>query len=83
MRTIDAHAHILTEETIAALQREVPSYRLKLRDLDGDYGTLEMGAIAYPKFPRGRWDLERRLRDMEMAKFDRQILSVLPASRGC
>ena len=58
--TIDVHAHILTEETMAVLRREVPSYRLQLRDVDGDFATLDMGAISYPKFPRGGWDLERR-----------------------
>jgi aminocarboxymuconate-semialdehyde decarboxylase len=77
-RTIDAHAHVLTEETMATLQREVPSYRLRLRDVEGDFATLDVGAISYPKFPRGGWDLERRLKDMEKAKFDRQVLSVLP-----
>src|ERR687892_1010184 len=78
LRTIDAHAHILTEETMATVQREVPSYRLQLRDVDGDVATLDAGAITYPKFPRGGWDLERRFRDMEKARFDRQVLSVLP-----
>jgi aminocarboxymuconate-semialdehyde decarboxylase len=77
-RTIDAHAHILTEETMATLRREVPSYHLQLRDLDGDFATLEAGAISYPNFPRGGWDLERRFHDMAKAKFDRQLLSVLP-----
>src|SRR5918996_6212383 len=78
LRTIDAHAHILTEETMATVQREVPSYRLQLRDVDGDFATLEAGAISYQKFPRGGWDLERRFADMAKAKFDRQLLSVLP-----
>jgi aminocarboxymuconate-semialdehyde decarboxylase len=78
LRTIDAHAHILTEETLATLQRQVPSYRLQLRDVDGDFATLDAGAITYPKFPRGGWDLERRFADMAKAKFDRQLLSVLP-----
>src|SRR5918996_1059794 len=78
LRTIDAHAHILTEETMATLQREVPNYRLQLRDVGGDFATLEAGAITYPKFPRGGWDLERRLSDMERTKYDRQLLSVLP-----
>jgi aminocarboxymuconate-semialdehyde decarboxylase len=77
-QTIDAHAHIMSEEMIAAIQREVPRYRLKLRDVDGDFGTLDMGAISYPKFPRGGWDLEKRFHDMELARFDRQVLSVLP-----
>jgi aminocarboxymuconate-semialdehyde decarboxylase len=78
IRAIDAHAHILTEETMAIIQREVPGYRLRLRDVDGDFGTLDMGAISYPKFPRGGWDVERRLGDMEKAKFDLQVVSVLP-----
>jgi aminocarboxymuconate-semialdehyde decarboxylase len=78
LHTIDVHAHILTEETMAVLRREVPGYRLQLRDIDGDFGTLDMGAISYPKFPRGGWDLERRFQDLERAKFDRQVLSVLP-----
>ncbi|HZA67704.1 MAG TPA: hypothetical protein VE592_12175, partial [Geminicoccaceae bacterium] len=67
LRTIDAHAHILTEEIIATLQREVPSYRLQLRDADGDFATLDAGTISYPNFPRGGWDLERRFSDMEKA----------------
>ena len=75
---IDAHAHVLTEETIAAIRREAPKYRLELRDMDGDFATLDMGAISYPKFPRGGWDVERRFADMGKAKFDRQVLSVLP-----
>ena len=78
LRTIDAHAHILTEETMATLRRAVPSYRLRLRDVEGDFATLDVGAISYPKFPRGGWDLERRLRDMEKTKVGRQVLSVLP-----
>jgi aminocarboxymuconate-semialdehyde decarboxylase len=78
LRTIDAHAHILIEETMATLRREVPSYRLQLRDRDGDFATLEAGAISYPNFPRGGWDLERRFHDMARAKFERQLLSVLP-----
>jgi aminocarboxymuconate-semialdehyde decarboxylase len=78
LRTIDAHAHILTEKTMATVRREVTNYRMQLRDVDGDFATLDVGAISYPKFPRGGWDLERRLRDIEKAKFDRQVLSVLP-----
>ena len=80
LRVIDVHAHILTEDMIAVLNREVPGYRLKLREVDGDFATLNVGAISYPKFPRGGWDLERRFRDIERAKFDQQVLSVLPQS---
>lgn len=78
LRAIDVHAHIMTEETMGLLQKETPKYPIKLRDVDGDFGTLDMGKISYPMFPRGGWDLERRLQDMQKAKFDRQVLSVLP-----
>jgi aminocarboxymuconate-semialdehyde decarboxylase len=78
VKAIDVHAHILTEETMGILRREVPQYRLELRDVEGDFGTLDMGSQSYPMFPRGGWDLERRFRDMEKAGFDLQVLSVLP-----
>lgn len=77
-KAIDVHAHILTEETMRTLNREAPQYRLELRNREGDFATLDMGGQSYPMFPRGGWDVERRLADMEKARFDRQVLSVLP-----
>lgn len=78
IRAIDAHAHILTEETMGILRREAPKFRVELRDVDGDFATLDMGKLSYPKFPRGGWDLERRFADLDRAKFDMQLLTVLP-----
>ena len=78
VKAIDVHAHILTEETIGLLNREAPQYRVGIRDADGNFGTMDMGGISYPKFPRGGWDVDRRLQDMQKAKFDRQVLSVVP-----
>ncbi|WAJ28056.1 amidohydrolase family protein [Antarcticirhabdus aurantiaca] len=77
-RTIDVHAHILTLDTLARINREAPGYRLAIRDVSGDFGTLDTGAQTYAKFPRGGWDVEKRLADMERARFDRQVLSILP-----
>jgi aminocarboxymuconate-semialdehyde decarboxylase len=76
--TIDVHAHILTEETIRLLQREAPKVAPKLTDVDDQFGTLDVAGHVYRNFPRGGWDLERRLADMAASKVDVQVLSVCP-----
>jgi aminocarboxymuconate-semialdehyde decarboxylase len=77
-QTIDVHAHILTEETIRLLQGEAPKVAPKLSDIDEEFGTLDVAGNVYRKFPRGGWDLERRLRDMAASQVDVQLLSVCP-----
>ena len=76
--TIDVHAHILTEETIRLLQRESPKVAPKLSDVDDQFGTLDVAGSVYRHFPRGGWDLDRRLQDMAASKVDMQVLSVCP-----
>ena len=76
--TIDVHAHILTEETIRLLQSEAPKVAPKLSDIDDQFGTLDVAGSVYRHFPRGGWDLERRLQDMAASKVDVQVLSVCP-----
>ncbi len=78
MTTIDVHAHILSEETIRLLQREAPKVAPKLSDVDEQFGTLDVAGSAYRHFPRGGWDLDRRLQDMAASKVDVQVLSVCP-----
>jgi aminocarboxymuconate-semialdehyde decarboxylase len=77
-RTLDVHTHILTEETIAIIRREVPSLAPRLVPIDVDFAVLEIGGTAYRPFPRGGWDIERRLADMAAAEVDIQILSASP-----
>jgi aminocarboxymuconate-semialdehyde decarboxylase len=77
-QTIDVHAHILTEETIRLLQSEAPKVAPKLTDVDDQFGTLDVAGSIYRHFPRGGWDLERRLQDMAASKVDVQVLSVCP-----
>jgi aminocarboxymuconate-semialdehyde decarboxylase len=77
-QTIDVHAHILTEETIRLLQSEAPKIAPKLTDVDDQFGTLDVAGSVYRHFPRGGWDLERRLQDMAASKVDMQVLSVCP-----
>ena len=77
-QTIDVHAHILTEETIRLLQSEAPKVAPKLSDVDHQFGTLDVAGHVYRNFPRGGWDLARRLEDMAASKVDVQVLSVCP-----
>jgi aminocarboxymuconate-semialdehyde decarboxylase len=77
-KNIDIHAHILTEETIRLLQSEAPKIAPKLSRVDDQFGTLEVAGTVYRNFPRGGWDVERRLKDMAASKVDAQVLSVCP-----
>src|ERR1700681_2363345 len=77
-QTIDVHAHILSEETIRLLQSEAPKAAPKLSEIDEQFGTLDVAGNVYRHFPRGGWDLERRLQDMAASKVDVQVLSVCP-----
>ena len=76
--TIDIHAHILSEETIRLLQSEAPKVAPKLSQTDDQFGTLDVAGSVYRHFPRGGWDLDRRLRDMAASKVDVQVVSVCP-----
>jgi aminocarboxymuconate-semialdehyde decarboxylase len=77
-QTIDVHAHILSEETVRLLQREAPKVAPKLTDIGDQFGTLDVAGHAYRQFPRGGWDLDRRLDDMAASRVDVQLLSVCP-----
>ena len=74
-RTIDVHAHILTEEMIRLMQKEAPSVAPQLRRLDERSAVLEVAGIMQRPFPREAWDLEWRFRDMEKYQVDIQLLS--------
>jgi len=78
VRTIDAHAHILADDTIALWQKEAPKTAPKLSKIDADFSVIEVGGVPYRPFPRGGWDLERRLKDMDAAEVDVQVLSNTP-----
>jgi aminocarboxymuconate-semialdehyde decarboxylase len=79
-RTIDIHAHILSEETIGLIAREAPVVAPKLTRLDAESAMLEIAGTPYRPFPRGGFDLERRFSDMAAAGVDTQAISVTPQS---
>lgn len=77
-QTLDIHAHIIEIDTLAELQRAVPDSGLELHTTDGEFGTLVISGAPYHNFPRGGWDVTRRLADMDKAGFARQLLAVVP-----
>lgn len=77
-RSIDVHTHVLTDETIRMLQQEAPTLGLKLNPIDNHSAVLEVAGTPYRPFPRGGWDIEQRLQDMDAAEVDMQVLSATP-----
>jgi len=78
VRTIDTHAHILTDETMWLIHKEAPKFAPVLKDDKADVTTLTVGSVPYAPFIRGGWDIERRLADMDAARVDVQLLSATP-----
>ena len=78
VRTIDIHSHVLTEETMAMLRKEAPKVAPQLKPIDAGFAVLEVGGTPYRPFPRGGWEIEARLADMDAAEVDMQVLSATP-----
>jgi aminocarboxymuconate-semialdehyde decarboxylase len=78
MRTIDIHTHILTEETMGLLAKEAPKIAPKLTAIEAEFAVLEVGGTPYRPFPKGGWDVERRIADMSAAEVDLHVLSATP-----
>jgi aminocarboxymuconate-semialdehyde decarboxylase len=77
-KTIDTHAHILTDETMRMIGKEAPKIAPKLTPLDNDMFVLDVAGTPYRPFPRGGWDLEQRFKDMAASDVDMQVLSNTP-----
>lgn len=78
VQTIDVHTHVLTEETMRLLSKEAPKAPVSIAPIDKDFYTLTVAGTAYKPFPRGGFDIERRLQDMDAAGVDVQVLSATP-----
>jgi len=78
MRTIDVHTHVLTEETAALLRKEMPKVPVTMTPIDDDNVILDVGGAPYRPFPRGGFDLDCRLRDMDATGIDVHVLSATP-----
>jgi aminocarboxymuconate-semialdehyde decarboxylase len=77
IQRIDIHAHVLEESTMKLLGGLSPLVAPKLEWV-GNTTTLVIHEFRYPLFPRGGWDLEHRIADMERTGVHRQVLSVPP-----
>jgi len=78
IKAIDVHAHILTDETMGLINKEAPTLGIKLTPLDKEMSVLTVNGVPYKPFPRGGWDVERRLKDMDFAEVGAQVLSNTP-----
>jgi aminocarboxymuconate-semialdehyde decarboxylase len=76
--TFDIHAHILEKETVSALNKALPDVEVSLTPIDDESAVLSVSGVPYKPFPRGGWDVARRLADMERYGFDKQLLAVSP-----
>ena len=79
-RVIDAHAHILSEETMALMRKAAPAVGPKLERIDDDFAVLTVAGSPYRPFPRGGWDMAKRFSDMDAAGVDVQVVSNTPQS---
>ncbi|MFN0073611.1 MAG: amidohydrolase family protein [Chloroflexota bacterium] len=77
IQRIDIHAHVLEESTMSLLSGLSPRVAPRLEWVD-DTTTLVIDDFRYPLFPRGGWDLERRIEDMDRTGVSRQVLSIPP-----
>ncbi len=77
-RSIDVHTHVLTEETAALLSKEAPKVPVTITPIDADNTVLDVGGVAYRPYPRGGFDLARRLADMDAAGIGVHVLSATP-----
>ena len=59
-RTIDVHAHILSEETMRLMQSEAPNVGPRLSNIGDEGGWLDVAGVVNKTFPRGAWDLDRK-----------------------
>jgi aminocarboxymuconate-semialdehyde decarboxylase len=74
--SIDIHAHILTDETMALLAKISPRVAPIMKDIGRDSAAvMEInGKVMQKPVPRGLWDVEWRLREMDENDVGVQLL---------
>jgi aminocarboxymuconate-semialdehyde decarboxylase len=76
--SIDAHAHICTEETMNLLNKASPKIASSMKEIEKDVFEWSIAGVPYRPFPRGGFDIEQRLKDMKASDVDMQVLSITP-----
>ncbi|HET9904502.1 MAG TPA: amidohydrolase family protein [Xanthobacteraceae bacterium] len=76
-RTVDIHNHILTTDAMARLARLSPKVAPLLKGMGEEAAEIMEidGRVMQVVVPRGIWDVERRLRDMDRHGVDVQVLT--------
>lgn len=83
MVNVDIHAHILPERAMARMGEAAPAFAPHLENRTDDTGDVVVGGVTrYRAFPRGGWDLDRRLAYMDAVGLDVQALSVTVFTYG-
>src|SRR5262245_12434747 len=77
VRSIDIHTHILTEDAMSLLAKQSPRVAPIRKDIGEDSAAvMEIdGKVMQRPVPRGLWDVDWRLRDMDANDVDVQLLS--------
>ena len=78
LQTIDVHAHVLTEDMMAVLQPRGSRLPPQVARRRRRFRNARHGRDLLPEIPARRMGPGTAVPDMERAKFDRQVLSVLP-----
>ena len=78
MNTIDVHAHILSDETMGLLQKELPELGVKHTAIDADFGVLEVAGTAYGRSRAAASISRAGSRTWTTAEVDMQVVSNTP-----
>ena len=76
VRVIDAHSHWYPQEWVDLMQREGPAHGAKIGSNERGDVTFSLPGLAAP-FPRIYIDLDSRLKAMDEAGIDVQVLSLM------
>jgi aminocarboxymuconate-semialdehyde decarboxylase len=75
--SIDLHAHVLTHEMMRLMQGVSAAHAPRL-----DGATLLVADVRYPNSPTGTWDLDERLKHMDLTGVQTQAVTVVPFTFG-
>ena len=78
-RVVDVHSHALPAQALEQMQALSAEHAPYLEPLgDGSAAVVRMGDVRYEPFPKGGWDVERRIREMDRRGIDVQVVSPVP-----
>ena len=79
MTSVDLHAHLLDREALQRVAELGPELRARLEERDDGYHLHYPGREPLGPIPRGMFDVDQRLHEMDERRVDVQVLAVPPA----